>query len=269
MSDTAVGYLGLVGGTVLLGLAALAWLGIWRRWAGQILFGLHGLPFPLTLLPALGLMLVGGGLTSFEVVAVSSPVNVVLYLAALALIVLWFWGPSWFGPRWYRDEMESGGKPDVHDGLTAMAVGWFERDRIRHPEPFAGREPTTSWTAVWIFGDEDGPRPHALGRAGAVDGKLSLYPEGIAFVARKSETALRGPEPLWFEVPWSEFRGARSVPARCDPDGHKRPGPLFHRSWWPRLVIDSVTGPYLLEVGAVEKKIEAIESRPQRSAQGA
>ena len=54
------GALLLISGAAILAVSALAWTGRWRSWHRQVLTG--PLPAPITLLPGVGLALVGAGL---------------------------------------------------------------------------------------------------------------------------------------------------------------------------------------------------------------
>src|ERR671915_1093204 len=85
-------------GLVLLALAWVCWSGRWRGWLRIAM-----LPaMPITVLPAVGLVLITAGAGEL----VGPPVSGVLYALALASglagVVLWVWDPNWYGPAWYR-----------------------------------------------------------------------------------------------------------------------------------------------------------------------
>lgn len=78
------------------------WTGRWREWA----WSPPQLNWPLTLLPSLGLMLVGGGLYGLlpsTVTAVLAAPFFVAGLVLLPLVVFLVLDLDWFGPRWYRE----------------------------------------------------------------------------------------------------------------------------------------------------------------------
>ena len=252
-----IGILPLLGGAVVLGISALAWTGRWRSWHRQVLTG--PLPAPITLLPGVGLALIGAGLYELGApLVVSAP----FLLALVALLVLYWWAPSWWGPRWLKEERRDGIQPDLNDPLTALSVG-----ALAPPGPAASssatvaehlqdRTPLEGWRATWVQHEEGGPKPHAFGLAGMVAGRLELYDDALAFRASGFEDRMRR-QPTLVVIEHDAFAGARTVPPGAGPDGVKRPrkGP---RSIYSRLVVDTTDGPLLFEVGAAKRKARQI-----------
>jgi hypothetical protein len=58
-------------------------------------------------------------------------------------------------------------------------------------------------------------------------------------------------------VPAAEVTGARVVPARAGPDGVVRKG-IIGRSLYPRLVVDTQSGPLLFDVVGAKAKAAKI-----------
>ena len=123
-------------------------------------------------------------------------------------------------------------------------------------ERFGGREPIRRWKATWIEHENGGDKPHALGRAGATDGRLELYDDGLAFRASGLEDRLRR-EATAVAIGRDEFGAARVVPAGAGPDGRKRPR-HGARSAFARLVVDTQYGPFLFEVNSAKRKAREI-----------
>jgi hypothetical protein len=245
----------LLAGTGLLAIAGLAWSGRWRAWARRFLIGPT---MPVTLVPGLGIGLVGGGLSE----ATGSDTAGALGLLGLVVgAVLCFWSPQWFGPRWLREARRAGIAPDLSDPLTALSVAALAPGAAQSPphvaEHFHG-SPQESWNATWVQHEDGGPAPHALARAGAVQGKLELYPDGVAFRAIGLEDRLRG-SPTVLIVPREDLLDARVVPAGAGPDGVRRPrhGP---RSAFARLVLDTRAGAQLFEVNFAKRKAARIRA---------
>jgi len=251
---------------VVLGLAGvvaagLAWTGRWRAWSRRVLTG--PLVFPITLLPGLGLALIGLGLGQAGVVRSTSPVPGVGALCAVVGMILYFWSPGWFGPRWLRRERADGIEPDLSEPLTALSYAALA--------PVAGRpssaeqalarsgggEVLERWTATWVVHEDGGDKPHGLGRAGAVGGKLELYDRSVVFRAGEIEDRLRD-VPTVAVIERDRVRGARVVPRGAGPDGVRRKG-RGPRSAFARLVVDADDGAYLFEVNGAKAKARRIE----------
>ena len=248
----------LIAGVALLAIAALAWWGRWRRWARWSLLGPTML---VTLVPGIASGAIGGGVS--EATGSDAPGAVGL-LGMVAGAALYFWSPMWFGPRWLRDARRAGIRPDLSDPLTAVSFAALA------PAPAAAQSPAhvaehfdgppeARWHATWVQHEDGGPAPHALARAGAVQGMLELYADGIAFRAIGLEDRLRG-SPTALTVPRGDLRDARVVPAGAGPDGVRRPrhGP---RSAFPRLVVDTGAGAFVFEVNFARRKAARIRDR--------
>ena len=123
-------------------------------------------------------------------------------------------------------------------------------------ERFGGREPIRRWKATWIEHENGGEKPHALGRAGATDGRLELYDDGLAFRASGIEDRMRR-DATAVAISREEFGTARVVPAGAGPDGQKRPR-HGARSAFARLVVDTQYGPFLFEVNSAKRKAREI-----------
>ena len=221
----------------------MAWTGRWRSWTGELMLG--PLALPITLMPALAVFLLGIGLGMTEVVSSTSPVAAVALLLVIAGLLLSFFTPRWWGPRWYR-EAERPFEPNLRDPMTAMAMASSTPAPPRGPLPpqFTGR-PIDSWRGSFVQRDEKGMST-ALARNGKVEGRLNLYEAGVTFVAEGLATRLEAPpEPILVES--GDVLDVRVVPAGAGPDGKKRRGRGL-RSLFKRLVIDTPEGPLLFEV---------------------
>lgn len=186
------GALALLAAALLLGAAALAWSGRWRGWSRRVFTG--PLPLPITLVPGLGIALVGAGPYELGVpLAATAP----FFVAFLALNALYLWAPAWWGPRWFRDERRDGIRPDLGDTATALSFAALTgtpaegRSAAAVAQRFGGRDPLERWHATWVEHEDGGEKPHALGRAGATQGRLELYDDGLAFRAIGLEDELR------------------------------------------------------------------------------
>ena len=110
------GWVALALGLGCVVVSVLVWRGTWRSWVG----GPTG-SAPLFVFPA-------GALLAFDYAATfvlpegrtGSRIASPLLLAAILVIVLGLWGPSWFGPRWYR-ERHAAGHGDARRGPAAGA----------------------------------------------------------------------------------------------------------------------------------------------------
>ena len=253
----------MTGALVLLAAAAvfvasaLAWTGRWRSWSRRVFTG--PLPLPITLLPGIGFALVAAGL--YELGVPAGPL-IPLFLVFLALFVIYLWAPSWWGPAWFREERRAGVGPDLSDPATALSYAALTSkpagadSRAAVAERFGDREPIRRWKATWIEHEDGGSKPHALGRAGATEGRLELYDDGLAFRASGLEDRMRG-DATAVAVSREEFSTARVVPAGSGPDGQKRPR-QGARSAFARLVVDTQYGPFLFEVNSAKRKAREI-----------
>jgi hypothetical protein len=245
----------LIAGVAVLGIAGLAWSGRWRSWSRRFLLGPTMM---VTLIPGLALGLIGTGLS--DATGSDAP-GAVGMLGLVAGIVLYFWSPQWFGPGWLREERRAGIRPDMADPLTALSVAALTstpaaaHSTAHVAEHFHGT-PQERWNATWVEHENGGAAPHALARAGAVQGKLELYADGLAFRALGLEDRLRR-TPTALMVPRDDLRDARVVPAGAGPDGVRRPG-HGPRSAFARLVVDTGQGPYLFEVNFAKRKAARI-----------
>ena len=163
----------------LLGASALAWTGRWRTWTRRVLTGpLPGLGAPM------------GLAATFFVVSVP-------------LLVLYLWAPSWWGPRWLKDERRDGIQPDLADPATALSYAGLTRapggasSSAVVAEQFGDREPLERWNATWIEHEEGSgggsprrSRDHELAAAHEHDGPASGT-DRPSQIARAVEAAYR------------------------------------------------------------------------------
>jgi hypothetical protein len=184
------GYLNDVIASVLIGLAmvglgGLAWAGVWRRWAAWD--GPPAYNVPITVLPGLGLMVVAAGL---DWGGLGNPVTNVLGAAGVVGgLVLYFWRPKWWGPRWYRERLESGEiRLDLARSANVLAP-------VVEGGPVRGKRVAGWWRARLLDG------------AGEVPGTLVLYRTAMAF------GALHGPNRL-LVIPGGEVLSARAEDSR-------------------------------------------------------
>lgn len=250
--------------------ALLAWTGRWRRWSRQFIWML---PAPVTFFPASAPFFVAIALDYLGVLSAESPVGGVALLLLFAGLVLGFWAPDWWGPRWLREENKErkAGRvtPDLQDPLTAVTSLPFTED----PGPrssaahvarrFGGQAALERWGAGWIVDPESGEKPHAFSTPGAVAGKLELYTDGLGFSAMRLEDRLR--DSLTFvAVEADEIRAAWAVPPGTGPDGRKRGSSdatsFLARRIVPRLVVDTDRGALLFELHGAERKAERIRN---------
>lgn len=189
-----------VAGLALLTATALAWTGRWRAWSRR--FPTAGLPMPLTLLPGLGLALLGAAAHEADVVSSGSPVAALSVLCLFAGIALYLWAPRWWGPRWYR-QLDPAAVPDLQDPLTAFTYATV-RGQDGGPDGDAAPArvgtwgpPSDGWRAGWVR--EDG---------WVVGGTLSLHAEGLAFQPTGMNRRL-SPGPTSVVVDAAEIRGIR------------------------------------------------------------
>jgi hypothetical protein len=254
----------LLFGLACLVVSALAWSGRWRSWASRFLT--MNVVTPLGFLPGLGLLAIVISLLLLDAAEPSSAAVAIPSVIGIALMVLDFIGPKWFAPPWLRRERaEYGGvRPDVSDPATALTYGAVAATEAGAPRSsdavrrrFRGADPLAQWKAAWVHGQEDGPKPHGLGRAGVTEGRLWLYEQGLAFASGRIEDALRG-DTSTAVIARDAVRGARTVPPRAGADGEPQAGPAA-RSLFRRLVVDTENGSFLFEVMRANRKAKRIE----------
>lgn len=226
----------------------MAWTGRWRSWTGELILGPQALP--ITMMPAMSVFFLGIGLSMVGALSSSSPFAAMALLAAFAGLLLSFFTPRWWGPRWYR-EAERPLRPNMKDPLTALAVASDLPAPISRPLPpqFTGR-PIDSWGGNFVERDEKGMST-PFTRKGKVHGRLNLYEAGVSFVAGNLGSRLedRPFDPIVVHA--GDVLEVRVVPAGAGPDGRKRRGTGL-RSLFKRLVIDTPEGPLLFEVQRAE-----------------
>ena len=243
-------------GFVLLGISWLAWSGRWRSFARVAV-----LPtMPLTLLPALGCCLVLIGIGDLAPGSVRGVFYAPALLVAVAGIVLAFWDPDWWGPRWFRERDRDYDLSVPINAAIASTVrtdpGAASSEAAVHAQ--LGREPLARWRAH-LVSDEHG-RPSAMQRIGIVRGHLMLYPEAIAFAADVREDRMRG-APVVEIVSAREFRGADRVRAGTRPNGSTRPAPDLPSRVMPRLRLDTSMGPIVFETASAGRRARELERR--------
>jgi len=246
---TTLEWIGL--GLVPLGLlagygAVMAWTGRWRSWTGDVMLAPQALP--ITVMPAMALFLTTLGLGLLGVIP-GVLAGLAVFLTFPAFLVSFF-TPRWWGPRWYR-EAERPFAPNVKDPLTALAVEADLPNLPTRPLPdeLRGR-PIDRWHGNLVLRDEPGMR-HPLARNGKMEGDLSLYEQGVTFVAAQMATRLDGEPFDPVVVDADAVLDVRVVPAGAGPDGKKRRRTGL-RSLFKRLVIDTPEGPLLFEVQRAE-----------------
>lgn len=184
------GWVALALGLGCVAVSVLVWRGTWRSWVG----GPTG-SAPLFVFPA-------GALLAFDYAATfvlpegrtGSRIAAPLLLAAVLVIVLGLWGPSWFGPRWYRRRQARGTATPASDRQPAPAQNSeaLARGARRPAKPGRRRQ------AALL---EPGPgAPHGTGEPDPVPGHLLLYPDEIVFCAEAADDAVR-PGPTIRTIP--------------------------------------------------------------------
>lgn len=228
---------------------AWCWAGRSRRaraWAGQPLQ--H--PLVLGTLPAMVLLLFSFGLQGVFGDAVL-PLSAPLFLLSFVVLLFAFYTPGWWGPRWFH-RMSDRDKVNTRDPLNAAAITMLAgrspgTSAVRAAEAFSGRgKPVGRWPGGYIYDPDTAERTHGMSRCGTVDGTLTLYPQGLTFAASKAEDELQEHETV-LVLPREEISAARVVSARAGVDGVARRG-FFHRSPFPRLVVETRERSYLFDV---------------------
>jgi hypothetical protein len=246
-------------GIVVLAGSWMCWTGRWRTWSKQVTMG----NMPITMVPALGAFLVLFGVAMLLPRVPGALLGMVAFVVAFAGMVLFFWGPSWYGPRWYRERDQtydlsvpinaaiaasvSTEPPEVSEAAARSRVGY--------------REPDARWRAHLI--SDDYGRPSAMQRIGVVRGHLLLYPDAVVFAADVREDRMRGSAVVEL-IRAEEIVGVRRVPAGSRPDG-ERAGPDLPSRVMPRLRIDTTTGAFVFETASAGKRARALEARYLRA----
>ena len=246
----------IVVGLVLLTVSWVCWTGRWRGFARIAV-----LPsMPLTLAPALGLCLVLIGIGGLVPDGMRGAFYAPALLVATAGLVLAFWDPDWWGPRWFRERdrefdlgvpINAAVASTVRSGPGAASSEAVVRARL-------GQEPLARWRAHLVTDEHS--RPSAMQRIGVVRGHLMLYPEAIAFAADVREDRMRG-APVVQIVPAGELVAARRVSAGTRPDGGTRPAPDLPSRVMPRLRLDTHDGPVVLETASAGRRASELERR--------
>jgi hypothetical protein len=198
-----VGIAAIVLGLGFLIASVLAWTGVWRSWARRFPIGL--LSAPLGTFAAAGAMFLVGGLVAVDAIPEESPLSFVAAVVAIAGVGLSFWSPSWFGPRWYREDPKLA-QPDLGDPATAAAWAASHRAPEAPPTSLDGGEPLEVLRATWFAAAAAAAMPGL--RAGTdVGGKLELHREGMLFRAGEWDARARQAATV-VEVPAASIRGA-------------------------------------------------------------
>lgn len=182
-------------GLALLSYAWLCWTGRVRGWAeerhitGQIPRGLN-----IALLPGVGLGFLGGGVGyALFIIWPSSPVAALIgaligLLAVLAFfptsIVLAYWDPDWYGPRWYREVKRAFAEP-VDDlswmaedaPLRSASTEEIESDYEATERHLRSGRPDPRYQRARLRADPSGP----LGGDRGAGGKVFYYPRALVF----------------------------------------------------------------------------------------
>ena len=209
------GWVALALGLACVVVSVLVWRGTWRSWVG----GPTG-SAPLFVFPA-------GALLAFDYAATfvlpegrtGSRIAAPLLLAAILVIVLGLWGPSWFGPRWYRARHARGTATPAADRQPAPAQNSeaLARSARRPAKPERRRQAALLEPGLGA--------PEGTGEPDLAPGHLLLYPDEIVFCAEAADDAVaaRAHDP---RDPRGLGRDGRGHPDRADAGG---PGPLPHR----------------------------------------
>ncbi|MBJ7610074.1 MAG: hypothetical protein JF887_11690 [Candidatus Dormibacteraeota bacterium] len=239
---------------VLLVVSAWSWAGRSRRarwWVGrpfmdQLVLGVAPGVALVTGTVVLGMLF--GGTSDLMAVLVVLPilVGIVLILAGIFALL-----PRWWGPRWYRNLSAGQRRPNPRDSALAAAatayVGRPEGGGARElPAAFRQAKPLGSWHGGWVHDPDTDERVHGMSWKGTVDGRLTLYPTGMVFMASHAEDALRGKQAV-VVMGADDITGVQVVPPRAGADGQPRKGRLY-RSRFPRLVIRTAQGTQVFDV---------------------
>lgn len=207
MTGEHVAALGL--GTALVVSAGLAWSGRWHRWAAIALLG----PYPITVAPTLGALVVAYGLSPLLPEAVSTWLFATCLLSAVVGFVIYIGEPAWLGPRWYRTR-HRGFDLSVHSNAAIAATirPSPEQDSELTARRARAEQPVLTRRRVGLVGPEWG-RPSALHTEGVVAGHLLFYTSELVFAADRTDDTLRG-GPTLRRLPASSITTARRGDSR-------------------------------------------------------
>lgn len=222
-------HLPVVAGIIALTASAAAWRGMWRGWTRTVVTA-H-LPVPLTILPALGTLLIALSIHEAGAFTGSAVLVGAALVAALLAPILAVWNPSWFGPAWYR-ELKASGKPiepDLSDPLTA-ATDALTRSDVNGRTPVAKRFGESRPLARW--------RVSLLHHSTKVGGYLELHPVGIAFYPNHLEARMRS-QPFAIMLRIEEVSAVRAARRSVTPslEIHTSDGTVHHfEAFFPRRI---------------------------------
>lgn len=250
-------------GSAVLGLGLLAaawacWSGRWKAWSRIAVLPAA----PIALAPGLGLCFLLAGIGA---VLEPGPRDVLFAFALLAAALgclIAVWGPSWYGPRWYRDRDRTF-DPLVPLNAAVASVGGGGGRTQPSSEAIAkelcsGRVPISRWRAH-LVSDAWG-RTSAMQRIGVVRGHLLLYQEALVFAANAGEDKMRGAPVVQF-VPAASIIGVRRVPAGTRPDEAAPALPDLPSRVIPRLRVWTEDEAWVFETAGATKRAREIERR--------
>jgi hypothetical protein len=242
-------------GIVILAGAWMCWTGRWRTWSRQVTMA----NMPISMLPALGAFLVLVGVAMLLPRVPGALVGLLAFVVAFAGIVMFFWGPSWYGPAWYRERDQTYDLSVPINAAIASSVATqpAEVSEAAARSQSGWREPEERWRAHLI--SDDYGRPSAMQRIGVVRGHLMLYPDAVVFAADIREDRMRGSAVVEM-IPADEIVAVRRVPAGSRPDGERAGHDLPSRVM-PRLRIDTTSGAYVFETASAGKRARELEAR--------
>jgi hypothetical protein len=250
----------LLGGA-LLGVAWMCWTGRWRRWASIAM-----LPaMPISAVPGLGLCLLLAGLAGPLPSAFSGVLYGIGLLTGVAGMVIAFWDPEWFGPRWFRARDRAFDPSVPVNAVVAASVrpAPGESSEAVARARMGGEEPLERWRAH-LVSDEHG-RPSALQRSGLVRGSLLLYPEALVFAADRREDEMRGGAVVEV-LPAGSIGAVERVPSRSRADGTRRRAPDLPSVYRSCLRVDTDAGTFVFETSHAGRRALELAARYARVA---
>jgi len=90
----------LIFGIVLLVISGVVWSGLVKP---PLEFGPDMANVAWTVMPTGGILFCVAALSVMRVIPEGSPLGPLAFVLAVVGIVLYFWDPPWWGPRWYRE----------------------------------------------------------------------------------------------------------------------------------------------------------------------
>jgi hypothetical protein len=243
-------------GIALLMISWVCWTGRWRAWSRVAV-----LPsMPITLAPGLGLCLLLVGIGGLVPDGVRGAFYAPALLVAAAGIVLAFWDPDRWGPRWFRERDREFDLSVPINAAVAATVRSYPGAASSEAVVRArlGGEPLARWRAHLV--SDEHSRPSSMQRIGVVRGHLMLYPEAVAFAADVREDRMRG-APVVEIIPAGKLVAARRVSAGTRPDGTTRPAPDLPSRVMPRLRLDTHDGPLVFETTGAGRRARELEQR--------